>query len=209
MNDRELLSELLEKYTATTASAYCQVEPDDELIERCRAALAARATPAQPVPEISYAISVKETGADLVINRIDGDITTVLHSEFHPMGDTYGLLLEAPEDEMPSPSSVGDAIRALPIPARFGLIDVYHDDGRVTFVGGYTSDQILQLLSEAAALAEQVQGQHVPTVSDALDEAIRLCVETAEFDKKRGAIKHAAIANVCALKIKQYKESIK
>jgi hypothetical protein len=48
---REALEELLAEYLSTTNSAYCQVNSDDALIEKSRAALAA--TPALPAPAMT------------------------------------------------------------------------------------------------------------------------------------------------------------
>lgn len=102
------------------ATAYMQAE-----IAELRAAVAARATPAQPVS---------------------------------------------------SPSSVGAAIRALPLPeAIWAAIDTpegvqfhpFEEQAKRFSIDGecapyYGADQIRALLSEAAAIAEQVQGQQVP-----------------------------------------------
>lgn len=55
-------------------------------------------------------------------------------------------------------NSVGDAIRAMPLPEadyKFGTKGMLCEDA-------WTADQVRELLSEAAALAEQMQGQQVP-----------------------------------------------
>lgn len=62
----------------------------------------------------------------------------------------YIAKLEA--NAQPSPSSVGDAIRAMPLPEP-------RDMDYVRW--GYDADDMRTLLAEAAALAEQVQGQQV------------------------------------------------
>jgi hypothetical protein len=59
----------------------------------------------------------------------------------------------------PSPSSVGAAIRKLPLPEPLGDIQFMRPQGYFGRLHGYGATQVRALLSEAAAIAEQVQGQ--------------------------------------------------
>lgn len=101
-------------------------------------ALAARATPAQPVGYVLFTGHGDKFSREKPKCEIDYWKPVYL------------------ESSRPSPSSVGAAIRALPLPE-----DTYlgGDEAYGDVVRGYTADQARALLSEAAALAEQVQGQ--------------------------------------------------
>lgn len=79
---------------------------------------------------------------------VDGDDSFVYGVAFALLGQIASAL-----ESKPSPSSVGAAIRALPLPDTVFMAGCH---GNIEI---YTPDQMRALLSEAAALAEQVQGQ--------------------------------------------------
>lgn len=84
---------------------------------------------------------------------VHGDDAFVYGAAFALLGQIALALESNSSPAAPSPSSVGDAIRALPLPEPFW------DDEDFC---GYNQHQMRKLRSEAAALAEQVQGQQVP-----------------------------------------------
>ncbi len=112
-------------------------------IEELRAALeAARATPAQPVPTFE----VTEIHGTARVNQY-GDEPHI--TGYHER--TYTI------PSQPSPSSVGAAIRALPLPEPW-IRDCTTKDPAAR--DHFAADQVRDLLSEAAALAEQVQANN-------------------------------------------------
>lgn len=109
-------------------------------------ALAARATPAQPVqPSLREAIEAMDRAKKLPI--WDNDVPHKLHVEL----DIIFKALCA----QPSPSSVGAAIRALPLPE----VKILHHGDLTSWESECFARGALAMRSEAAALAEQVQGQ--------------------------------------------------
>lgn len=149
-------------------TAYMQAE-----IAELRAALAARATPAQPVGYVLFTGHGDKFSREKPKCEIDYWKPVYL------------------ESSRASPSSVGAAIRALPLPepleidwpqlnsnalgcgvedrnirdryeaAEYGWQDGVDKAAERVPDDIYTADQVRALLSEAAALAEQVQGQKV------------------------------------------------
>jgi hypothetical protein len=109
-------------------------------IAELRAALAARATSAQPA----------------------GDLAAALERAAFRKG------WEA--RPQPSPSSVGAAIRALPLPEPLEIKKL-GIRGQLS-ANRYGDAQLRELLSEAAALAEQVQGWQWISVEDRLPETL-------------------------------------
>lgn len=181
-----------------------QQEAADEL----KAALgefceAARATPAQPVVECSYLRTpgthcnkcgevhgspLHWTGAiartvwqwrkrgEAVWHDADHEVATCGGDEYE-----YRCLYtrEGLPDKQPSPSSVGAAIRALPLPQPWECGDGNHEDK-------YLESQVRALLSEAAALAEQVQGQQwLPIESAPRDGTEVLCFHSGSMQNAR------------------------
>jgi hypothetical protein len=124
-------------------------------IAELRAALAARATPAQPV-----LIQALEEGNDRESDRWF-DISEK-SAQFH-LDEGYKVrrLYEHPVSSLaPSPSSVGAAIRALPLPEPVDDVQAWFR-GEWEYVRPrgdyYTPGQVRALLNSAAALVESTK----------------------------------------------------
>lgn len=123
-------------------------------IDRFQAELAARATPAQPVGYVLFTGHGDKFSREKPKCEIDYWKPVYL------------------ESSRPSPSSVGAAIRALPLPESQATGDSTTDfHGRLF---KYTDEEMRAILSEAAALAEQVQGQQVPNLQRITDAIVSM-----------------------------------
>lgn len=123
---------------------------DSEIAELRAALEAARATPAQPVGDLHNAIM---NLSDSICSDMDIGEKRAYRKGHRDARHAAAELVSAHEASRPSPSSVGDAIRALPLPKPAYKLS---KDGIPMF---YDVDDMRAILSEAAALAEQVQGQ--------------------------------------------------
>jgi hypothetical protein len=139
-------------------------------IAELRAALATRATPAQPEPSESEQVNILRNALYLMLQQFTGTPSTLADSEARCTA--HAALKATAIKPQPSPSSVGAAIRAMPLPEHIARADApINETGALVSVwmnrAGtlpydtkvYTEAQMRALLSEAAALAEQVQGQ--------------------------------------------------
>lgn len=127
-------------------------------IAELRAVLASRATPAQQV----------QSGIGTLLRELKGIAGSRRRSIGQRVTDMVALI-ETFERKQPSPSGVGAAILALPLPEGMKGTGVATLNGSAWMDFSephYTAAQINKLLSEAAELAEQVQvqvqGQQVP-----------------------------------------------
>jgi hypothetical protein len=166
---------------------------------------AARATPAQPVGDLHNAIMnlpCKQPNPNL-----SSSAEKMRYKEGHRDARHAAAELVAAhkaERHQPSPSSVGAAIRALPLPepleiywpqlnsnalgcgvedrnirdrydaAEYGWQDAMERAIECVPEYIYTAEQVRELLSEAAALAEQVQGQQVPNLQRITDAIVSM-----------------------------------
>lgn len=189
-------------------------------IEELRAALADRATPAQPVQANKQTDLSRRLRAEAnsphpsCVNKNDLRAAAEEIERYYTGMLNWKATAEA-QNVKPSPSTVAEAIRKLPLPEpleinwpqlnsnalgcgvedrnirdRYEAAEYGWQDGVDKAVEHvpediYTADQVRELLSEAAALAEQVQGQQWISVKDRLPEQCDRAYQVAAICTKK------------------------
>jgi len=136
---------------------------------------AARATPAQPDSKLLVDIATGVMEERSMLSDMNEDHVQLFCDHLKEAFDRAAFI---PSPASASPSTVAEAIRKLPLgrPANEAVfadgtthIFIYKDSQRV-----YTEATVRRLLSEAAALAEQVQEQEAPDLQRITDAIVSM-----------------------------------